>query len=1000
MGDRRVVAAAAADAAEHAAGALAATRFVPNRGQWADAVRFATLGANAAWLHDDGFTVRFERQARRVDSRQLAREGRSPASGGILRTRFAGSAEAVVGDAPLPGVYHFLCGDRCRWARDVPAFGCVTMRRVLPGIDVLFRDVEGGGAVFEYDLLLDRGADLDAFVARCEGASALRIDAAGQLNITLPTPHGPVELVQHRPIAWQQTAAGRRPLAVEFRLVGDLGYGFIAVDLDPRWPTVVDPGVAWSTFLGGGASDSVNDLDWVPGTAIWVAGWAGSLDFPTTTGAWQATGERDGFVARLDENGNALHYATYFGGSDFDEVRGIDLGPGLTPTIVGVTASTDLPVSNNALQPAYGGANPIVPIGDAFVARLSANGDALLSSTYLGGAFDEVAEAVAVDSQGHAHVVGWTSSGNFPTTAGSWQPAFGGPLTLQTDGFVARIAPDAQSASYSTFVGSSHNDQLFDVALDAASGDVVVIGWSSSPSFPTTPLAYRTSNAGTVDMVITRLQAGGAGPVWSTFLGGIGEDIANGVALGANGTVWIGGWSDSTNYPVTSGAPQPVLSGEEDGVVTQLSAGGTSLVFSTFLGGPDGDQVRDIAVDGADVMVVGEGGAGFPLTFDAAQATFGGGLLDGFVTWYTNSGSTVSYSSYAGGSSWDDVFAAVELSGGLAVFGGWSFAADFPVTGGALQTQLLGAEDGVVMMLDLLADLAGGLAISAPAGSGSRYAQSGVQEVLSIDAENTSSRTLTVDAVRVFVAGRGFTPSQVRDLEVWLDDPATLGVMDVRLGGPVTPAIDDAEVEITLTGLHIAAGTTARLGVFADLIGDDSQGTVEVVCAVVGPDAFDLRAFGAGNGPTAHVVGGGRAAGPTFVTGALPGDDDGDGLFSVFDLRRMCVRLGAFDPLVDADGDQRITLADVAITHNAVLGIPSLVHAPAVAPRAAWLTIHGVFPVSGSIDASLGGRSLLLGCLSPRELTLFVDATQSTGTQDLIVYVDGKVVVAGQVLVQ
>lgn len=991
-------AAPVAPAAARVADSLAAVRFVPNRGQWRADVRYAVLGSTTGWLHDDGFAVRFARRARSGSSRELLAGGLPAVRGAVVRTRFSGAARGFAAGARLPGGLNFLRGDDpAAFRTGVPAHADVTMQQVLPGIDVVFR--RDDGHAFAYDLLLAPGADLAAFEANCEGADELRIDRDGRLRVVVSTPDGPLELTQEPPVAWQEDRSGRRPVDVAFVLLGRRSYGFVADGLDAALPTVVDPGIAWSTYVGGGSSDSVNGLVRRPGQGIWVAGWAGSTDFPTTAGAYQATGQRDAFVAKLSDDGATLLFATYFGGSGFDEARDLDLGPGQTPTIVGFTDSPDLPVTANAYQPAYAGASPIVPIGDAFVATLSANGDALLASTYLGGAFDEVAEGVVVDAQGHAHVAGWTSSGNFPTTPGSWQPALGGPLTLQSDGFLVRLAPDAQSASYSTYVGATLNDQFYDIDLDPVSGEVVAAGWSVSANFPTTSLAYRTTSAGSVEMVVVRLAASGAGPVYSTFLGGVVEEVANGCALAPDGSVWIAGWSDSPNFPISANAPQPALGGEEDGVVCRLSADGQSLPFSTFLGGGDADQARAIGLDGADVLVVGEAGAGFPLTLDAIQPTFGGGTLDGFVTCYSGGGSTVEYSSYAGGAG-QDVLGSIAFEGGLAVLGGWSFSADFPVTSGALQTQLLGAEDGVVMMLDLLTDLPGGLGVAAGAAPGRVLAAGGRHEVVHAVLTNSTPRELTVDSVRVLVAGRGLAPVQARELTVWIDDPGTPEERDHLAGGPVAVAADDSEVDVALAGVTIPSGGEVTLRVVVDFLADTSAGSVELAAAIVDPDSWTVRAFGAGGGPTVRVLGSGRAQGAVLVAGALPGDGDRDTEFTVLDLRAMCSRLGAVDPLVDADGDQTITLTDVDLTCDALLGRATVFGVPGVAPRGAWLTLQGVFHAAATVEAVLGGRSLTVGCLTPRELTVFVDPTQPTGTFDLIVNVDGHTVVAQAVLVQ
>ncbi|MEO6594944.1 MAG: hypothetical protein ABIP94_09355, partial [Planctomycetota bacterium] len=317
--------------------ALGQLKFVPNRGQWHDAVRFTALGDTIGWLHDDGFTLRFERWTRPAQESGIPGSefpageipageipaGGAPASmertqsGCVVRTRFASaSVPTFVTGAEVPGLHHFFLGnDAARWHSDIPGFATVCMQGVLPGIDVLFRPLpDGCRGPFEYDLMLAPGADLSRFEAICEGVSSLHIDASSRLVARIPTPDGDSELIQDAPIAWQDTPQGRRPLHVHFRLIGEHSYGFAADDLDPELSATVDPGVIWGTFLGGGATDSVRALRWRPGRGIWVGGWAGSTDLPTTMGAYRVTGGADAFLARLTDTGS-LVFASYLGGA-------------------------------------------------------------------------------------------------------------------------------------------------------------------------------------------------------------------------------------------------------------------------------------------------------------------------------------------------------------------------------------------------------------------------------------------------------------------------------------------------------------------------------------------------------------------------------------------------------------------------------------------------------------------------------------------------------------
>ena len=283
-------------------------QFVPNLGQWAggsSAVRFVALGDTAAWLHDDGYTLRFERWTKEEQDNPVRQ-----CSGAVVRSRFVGAAtQGFVTGREFATRHHFLKGAQEDHVGSVPSFETVTMMQVHPGIDVLFRplpsdrDGEAAKGPFEYDLLLAPGADLSRFEVECDGVERLRIDDAGRLVAAVITPQGKHELIQETPIAWQNTASGRQSIHVSFRLIGTTRYGFVAEQLDPNFETVVDPGVVWGTHLGGGLTDRIHDMQWQPGAGVWVGGWTGSTDFPATVGAFQTVGGADAMVARLADDG-------------------------------------------------------------------------------------------------------------------------------------------------------------------------------------------------------------------------------------------------------------------------------------------------------------------------------------------------------------------------------------------------------------------------------------------------------------------------------------------------------------------------------------------------------------------------------------------------------------------------------------------------------------------------------------------------------------------------
>ncbi len=961
-------------------------QFVPNRGQWAPEVAYGVLGDTAGWLHDDGFTLRLERWTEGED--RLPGRG---AVGAVVRTRFvAGGADGFDEAAPFSTRHHFLVGPAAAHRADVPSFGEVTMRGVSRGVDVRFRPLPGEqSGPFEYDLLLAPGADLSQFVAECEGVERLRIDGEGRLVATVATAAGRRELIQQAPVAWQVRGDARAPLDVRFRLLGERRYGFVAEGRDDALAAVVDPGVLWGTFLGGGATDRVYDIEWRDGDGGWVGGWTGSTDFPTTTGAYQTQGLADGFVAKLADDGQSLLFATYLGGTRSEEVRGIAVAGDGSVFAVGFTNSSDFPTTPGAAQVAYGGGSPFLDVGDAFVSRLSADGQSLLASTFVGGAYDDIAEDVLLDDNGDPVLVGWTSSNDMPIPAGGYQPLLGGLPAIQSDGFVLGAAADLQSLSFGTFLGGQLGEQLLAIDRDPATGDLAVAGWTLGLDFPTTPNVVRPTSSGDIDATLTRLSADASALTWSTYLGGIEEDAAQAVRFDVDGSVWVGGFTDSPNFPPSLNAPQTSLAGGVDGFVTRISSLGQLIVFSTLLGGPGNDRVRDLDRSSAGLMVVGQAGDGFPVTADATQLQFAAGVTDAFATHLTNGGATIAWSSYFGGAG-QESFTAVDFGdSGIASVAGYTYSTDFPIAPAALQGQLLGAEDGVVMRLDLLTDLGAGVQVNPLAEEEVEVREGGVAELLRFELVNTTDRVLYVDSVRVLVTGAGAMATNVVDLRVF-QDGALVGAAPAA-----TPGEDQV---LTLSGLTLAPRAASTVTMDADLVAVAGE-SFEVAALVEGPDAWDVRAFGLGGGPSVGVSGAGRASGLAQVVGRIPGDVDGSGDRTVVDVRRLLNAVGDLDLASDADGDGTITSVDIEATRSAILGRASGFSAPVQVAAGAWLPVRALLPKLTLLQASLGGFSLQVGRATPRQLTLRVPANHPSGLQELVVSRAGQVIFAGFVQV-
>src|SRR5216110_1557886 len=286
--------------------------------------------------------------------------------------------------------------------------------------------------------------------------------------------------------------------------------------------------------------------------------------------------------------------------------------------------------------------------------------DPILSySTYLGSSDEEGETRIAVDAAGNAYVAGETVSSNFPTTAGAFQTTFGGGVFSAGDAFVTKLNPTGSALVYSTYLGGSSSDAGYGIAVDAA-GNAYVTGGTGSTDFPTTIGAFQTTKGGGFrDAFVTKLNPTGSALVYSTYLGGSGDDYGEGIKLDAAGNAYVTGGTGSTVFPTTAGAFQrtfgaPVCDGcTSNAFVTKLDPTGSALVYATYLGGSGRDGGWGIAVDTlGNAYVTGSttSSTNFPTTTGAFQTTYGGGFGEAFVTKLNPTGSALVYSTYLGGS--------------------------------------------------------------------------------------------------------------------------------------------------------------------------------------------------------------------------------------------------------------------------------------------------------------------------------------------------------------
>ena len=535
--------------------------FTANAGQTDVRVRYSAQGA--------GFSVFLTRGEAMFALQRPGKLGRG--KGVALALRFLGANRhvAIRSERPAPGRVNYLLGnDPSKWHTGLPTYKRVVYRNLWPGVDMAFA---GQGGKLKYEFLVRPGARVRDIRLAYRGAKRLSLDRQGNLRIR--TKLG--VLGDERPISYQLIQGRRVPVASSFALSrSGAGYGFsLDRGYDRRYPLVIDPGLVYSRLLGGSSDDRGESISVDGSGNAYLTGLTLSTDFPTTAGAFEETfngGSADAFVTKLDASGAALVYSTYLGGSGQDWGHGIALDGSGNAYLTGMTDSTDFPTTAGAFDESFNGGS-----NDVFVTKLAADGTALLYSSYLGGDGDDQGYVIAVDGAGNAHLTGLTgSTTDFPTTAGAFDETYNGGY----DAFVTKLNASGAALVYSTYLGGSGFDFGYGIAVDSG-GSAYVTGYTGSTDFPTTAGAFDETYNGGLDAFVTKLDASGAALVYSTYLGGSGQEYrcTGGplIAVDGAGNAYVTGVTSSTDFPTTPGAFDGTFD-EQDAFVTKLERDGCS----------------------------------------------------------------------------------------------------------------------------------------------------------------------------------------------------------------------------------------------------------------------------------------------------------------------------------------------------------------------------------------------------------------------------------------
>ena len=610
-----------------------------------------------------------------------------------VEMRFIGAnpSPKITGLGEFPGRVNYFRGkDRKAWHTGIRTYAKVRYENLYPGVSLIYY---GNQRQLEYDFEVAAGADPHVITLGFQGVSRLQLDRG---DLVLAAGDGASTVRLRHPFIYQEIDGVKREVSGSFVLKDQFQVGFELAAYDSLRPLVIDPILVFSTYLGGRGDDSGNGIAVDLDGNVYVTGATSSTDFPITPGAVDATVVAgDAFVIKLDPTGTNLVYATYLGGSGNDQGnaiavdadgntyitgftdsidfplanafqqaclgcadglhgafvakldpdganllfstylggRGDDIGNGITVDnlhnvyVTGYTTSTNFPTVNAMASTAGGG-------GDAFLAKFDPTGTNLLMSTYLGGSGFDVGNAVAIDTNGNIYVTGSTSSTNFPTTPNAFDITMKG-----TDAFVIKIDPSGTNLIYSTFLGGDGVNAGFGIAADG-DGFAYVTGYTTSTNFPLShPFQFNLNNGDLTstngDAFVTKVDPLGITLVYSSYLGGSGKDIGNGIAVDAFGNVHVTGTTGSTNFPTSN----PIRAqcggcgkGSNDAFVAKIDALGTNLVYSTYLGGNGDDAGQAIAIDtNGNAYVTGKtDSADFPR--GNSFQPLPGGKSDAFIT--------------------------------------------------------------------------------------------------------------------------------------------------------------------------------------------------------------------------------------------------------------------------------------------------------------------------------------------------------------------------------
>jgi len=621
----------------------------PNAGQWSENVLYRVdLTFGKMYIENEGFTYHFYQTPGHVHdahdhadihdhSHALEDDFAGNYHNHVVKSRFVGSSWPGKTEQSYQSTFYrnyFLGTNSTHWASNVHAYSVVRMVDFYPSIDLILDGHDGG---FKYSFIVPPGVSPNGISWNIEGADDIKLDSEG--NLIIETSMG--KITESKPLAWSLVKGKKKKVNIHFLLHGNkVSFGF-PDDFSAQDTLVIDPYIVFSSYSGS-TTDNWG-MTATPGVngETYAAGIDFGTGYPTTTGAFDVSynddtpsGSLNGFdvtISKFNPSGTSLLFSTYLGGGKNELPESMIVSPTGELYVLGITASTNFPITSNAYQTnnAGGAQNTQISLAfagtDLFISKFNETGTQLLASTYLGGSAidgfntttlsynygDQFRSEIILHNQ-DVFIASHTRSSDFPVTNNS---------TLQgdQDAVVVRMNGNLSTLIWSSYYGGSGLETGHALA-HSLDGNLFVAGGTSSSDFNFT--GHTTSYSGDRDGYLLKLDPSNGSILAGTYVGGSGYDQCYFVQTDIENKVYIFGQTNSSNWVITPGKYGNPNSGQ---FIRKYDGNLQSIEWTTLIGAGTGaveiSPTAFLISDCFEILISGWGGAINKLSLPLNQAT-------------------------------------------------------------------------------------------------------------------------------------------------------------------------------------------------------------------------------------------------------------------------------------------------------------------------------------------------------------------------------------------